>query len=65
LKIQKLPTNKFSREDLVDHVFVGENITCGDCIEIPYYSSDKFEDVCIYCACQVTSSDFVVGEYPL
>ena len=49
--------------NLFEHVFVRENITCDDCIEIPYYSSERFEDICIYCGCKV--SKLVEGHYPL
>ena len=64
LQVQRLPTDQISFEDLFDRVFVRENISCDDCIEIPYYSSYKFEDICIYCACQVQSVDLVNGQYP-
>ena len=54
LQVEMLPTYKSSIVNLFEHVFVRENITCDDCIEIPYYSSERFEDICIYCGCKVS-----------
>ena len=63
LQVEMHPTYKNSMINLFERVFVRENITCDDYIEIPYYSSEKFEDICICCACKV--SDLVEGQYPL
>ena len=35
----------------MQRVFVRENLSCDEPVEIPYYSSEKFEDLCIHCAC--------------
>ena len=36
-------------KDLLGRVFVQANLTCSDKVEIPYYSSEVFEDMCIHC----------------
>ena len=46
---------------LMQSVYVRENLTCNDPIEVPYYSSEKFEDLCIHCACATT--DTTEGSY--
>ena len=36
---------------LLSKVFVRANLTCNDPVEIPFYSSESFPDVCVHCAC--------------
>ena len=36
---------------LLSKVFVRANLTCNDPVEIPFYSSKSFPDVCVHCAC--------------
>ena len=33
-------------------VYVRSNLTCGDHVEVPYYSSEMFLDVCVHCGCE-------------
>ena len=51
LEIEKLRSDPPSVQTVLGRVFVRENLSCDDCIEIPYYSSEKFQDnICIHCA---------------
>ena len=44
-------------------VMVRLNLTCNDPVEIPYYSSECFEDICVHCACQTQCT--IDGQYPI
>ena len=49
---------------ILNKVYVRANLTCNERIEVPYYSSEMFEDICHLC----TSDDLVTGEldtYPI
>ena len=35
---------------LMDKVFVRNNLTCQSTVEVPYFSSGCFRDICYYCA---------------
>ena len=48
---------------LFERVFVRANLTCDETVEIPYYSSEKFVNICSNCACSEVSE--VQGQYPL
>ena len=48
---------------LFDLCFVRRNLSCDDPVEIPYYSSEWFLTVCIYCACKCDSTE--PGKYPI
>ncbi len=48
---------------LFNRVFVRQNICCDDHVEIPYYSSERFQIVCSYCACVCDSTE--PGKYPI
>ena len=50
-------------KDLFGKVYVRENITCNDPVEIPYYSSERFQSVCTHCA--YASDTDIEGQYPL
>ena len=47
-------------------LFVRANLTCADKVEIPYYSSEVFEDVCIHCGNpdNIVKGDEVAGIQP-
>ncbi len=45
---------------LFDRIFVRQNL---DNIEIPYFSSERFQIVCTFCACVCESSE--PGKYPI
>ncbi len=47
---------------LFDRVFVRENLTCDKPIEVPYYSSERFELICTSCGCTSGAQE---GQYPL
>ena len=38
-------------------VFVRANLTCQDHIEVPFYSSEVFLDICVHCGCSTTFVD--------
>ena len=44
-------------------VMVRMNLTCNDPVEIPYYSSECFEDICVHCACHTHCN--TDGQYPI
>ena len=44
-------------------VMVRLNLTCNDPVEVPYYSSECFEDICVHCACQTQCT--IDGQYPI
>ena len=50
---------------LFERVYVRENLTCDDSVEIPYYSSEKFILVCTNCACTTGQTESREGQYPL
>ena len=52
-----------SLSTLFERLFVRQNLSCDDPVEVPYYSSDRFEDVCAHCGC--TCAESVSGQYPL
>ena len=37
---------------LFEKIYVQENNTCSDPVEIPYYSSERFQPICTPCACE-------------
>ena len=47
----------------MEHVFVRENLSCDEMVEIPYYSCEKFEDIFTHCACEPT--DRIDGGYSI
>ena len=53
-------------KNLLCRVFVRANLTCADKVEIPYYSSEVFEDVCIHCGNpdNIVKGDEVEGIQP-
>ena len=51
LVVDKQPSDPASIVDIFDCVFMHKNLTCYDCIKVPYYFSEKFEDICVHCAC--------------
>ena len=61
--LQELDIEGAESSELLSKVFVRANLTCQNPVEVPYYSSDSFVDVCVHCA---SSSDFVsnVDVYP-
>ena len=48
---------------LFDRVFVRQNLSCDDPVETPYYSSERFQIVCTYCACKCDSTE--AEKYPI
>ena len=46
-----------------EKVYVRENIACSDPVEIPYYSSEKFQSICTHCECECDVD--IEGQYPL
>ena len=50
--------------DLLKHVFVRANLVCSSPVEVPYFSSESFQDICYYCA---ASENLVnnIDSYPL
>ena len=44
-------------------VMVRMNLTCNDLVEIPYYSSNCFEYICVHCACHTQCN--TDGQYPI
>ena len=48
---------------LFERLFVRQNLSCDDPVEVPYYSSDRFEDICAHCGCVCAESES--GQYPL
>lgn len=66
--LQELKTDDITRAPtvnaLLDEVYVRGNITCDTNIEVPYYSSGCFLDICYYCA---IDSGLIreAGQYPV
>lgn len=66
--LQELKTDDITRAPtvnaLLDEVYVRGNITCDTNIEVPYYSSGCFPDICYYCA---IDSGLIreAGQYPV
>ena len=44
-------------------VMVRLNLTCSNPVEVPYYSSECFEDICVHCACQTQCT--IDGQFPI
>ena len=44
-------------------VMVRLNLCCSDPVEVPYYSSECFVDICVHCACPQQST--IDGQYPI
>ena len=42
-------TGRDKDEQLLEVIFVRENLSCSSTVEVPYYSVDYFPAVCIYC----------------
>jgi len=43
--------------DLLEQVFVKANLSCNTPIEIPYYSSKQFDNICYFCGREGNLSD--------
>ena len=48
---------------LFERVYCRQNLTCGDLVEVPYYSCELFPAVCVHCACEHDQSE--EGHYPI
>ena len=54
---QELTDNEStSYAQLIRKVFVRANVSCQDHVEVPYYSSNVFSDICVHCACSMKST---------
>lgn len=53
-------------QQLLGKVFVRANLSCGDKIEVPYYSCGNYEPICIYCGLpdNLVSGDAATPIYP-
>lgn len=58
-----MPSDPSSTTDVLQRVFVRENLCCPDDMEVPFYSSECFAPVCSHCACKCDVC--VEGQYPL
>ena len=43
---------------VLSKVYTRANLSCTDCVEVPYYSCEAFNDICIHC----TSSENLVAD---
>lgn len=62
LEVEHIPSDPLYVQTLMERAFVRENLTCDEPVEVSYYSSEKFQDLCIHCACV---ADAVEGAYPI
>ena len=58
------PGDDTTCKSLFERIFVRENLDCQTPVEVPYFSSEVFEDVCVHCACNSTQTHSN-GTYPI
>ena len=58
------PSDSPQTKSLFERVFVRKNLNCDMPMEVTYYSSNCFEDICVHCAC---NKDLIstTGAYPI
>ena len=59
------PGEDASMASIFDRVFIRQSLSCEDPVEVPYFSSVKFDLVCTHCGCPYSSSVTLEGQYPL
>lgn len=61
------PRDDTTCKSLFERIFVRENLDCQSPVEVPYFSSEAFEDVCVHCACNSTQTELTHpnGAYPI
>ena len=53
-----------SSNPVVSKTFVRQNLSCSDPVEVPYYSSQSFQDVCIHCGTTHNLAERETDIYP-
>ena len=64
VKPMNYPSDSPHTKSLFERVFVRENLNCEMPMEVTYYSSECYEDICVHCAC---NKDLILttGVYPI
>ena len=58
-----LRSDPSSAATVFTRVMVRLNLTCNNTVEVPYYSSECFENIYVHCACQTQCT--IDGQYPI